>query len=269
MTKIIDGHVHLYPEKLMTAIMEWFEKTEGWTMPFKGTAAEHIGYLKNIGVDELMVLGYVHKAQMSRDINRWLADLSKKHAGIYPYASVFQDDLNKEEMVQEFLDQENFFGVKIHCFVQRVSAVDQRFEGVMKLLANRGKGLILHASSMPKDTPYIVPDHVEKLLREYPGMKIMVAHLGLPEYHKEYLKMMDKYPGLFLDTAYIFGNPRFNVDFLRDSLVNYGNRIIYGSDFPVMDYGPERAIDHIRSFNLGSKTEQLIFYDNARKFMGK
>lgn len=276
MYEIIDGHVHLYPEKLTRAILGWFEKNEGWVMPYKWSAEEHIKYLHNIGVTELMVLGYAHKAGISPEINAWLAALAEKYPEIRPYASVHQDDVLKTEMLKGFLDDHNFYGAKIHCFVQKVSAADPRFKDVLSLLAERKKGLVLHASSMPLNSPYITPSEIACILKEYSGLKIMIAHLGLPEYHTEYLRLLDKYENLYLDTAYIFGNQRSelifgnanaNSDFLKETLNNYTERIVYGSDFPVMDYPPEEAIEHIRSFALGLVKEEKIFYANAKKFM--
>lgn len=274
--KIIDGHVHLYPEKLMNAILKWFEN-QGWEMPYKWNVDKHIEYLHQIGVEELMVLGYAHKQGISQNINEFLVDLANRYPEVKPYACIHQDDEDKVRLLKSFLDEKDFFGVKIHCYVQKVSAWDKRFEEVYKMLAERKKGLVLHASSMPVNTPYITPEHVGKLLEEYPDMKIMVAHLGLPEYHKEYLRLIDQYENLYLDTAYIFGNPRLGsflgreietADFLKETLKNYPDKIIYGSDFPIMDYPPEKAIENICKFNLGQVAEKKIFHDNARKFMG-
>jgi hypothetical protein len=92
MYKIIDGHVHLFPDRLMNAIINWFERL-GCEMPFNWSYERHIEYLHNIGVSELMVLGYVHKAGMSKGINKWLADLSDKYPEVKPYACVHQDDI--------------------------------------------------------------------------------------------------------------------------------------------------------------------------------
>ncbi|MEG6523718.1 amidohydrolase family protein [Desulfotomaculum sp. 1211_IL3151] len=276
MYKIIDGHVHLFPERLMKAILVWFENEENWEMPFKWSAEKHIEYLQGIGTSEMMVLCYTNKAGTSEGLNEWLAALAKQYPEIRPYAAIHQDDMDKAKMLKVFLDQHRFYGVKIHSFVQRVSALDERFKEVLQLLAEREKGLVLHASSMPINSPYIRPDDVGFLLREYPGLKIMVAHLGLPEFHNPYLKLLDKYENLFLDTAYVFGNQRSDLiyaknksrEFLREALENYADRIVYGSDFPVMDYPPERAIEHIRSLVLGEEKEEKIFCSNAKKFMG-
>ncbi|GAB6178716.1 amidohydrolase family protein [Desulfotomaculum defluvii] len=278
MYKIIDGHVHLYPERLMKAILNWFEKHEGWDMPFKWPAEKHIEYLHNTGVSEIMVMAYASKVGTSQELNEWLANLTNQYPAIRPYACVHQDDIKKTEMLKIFLEQYNFYGVKIHCFVQRVSITDDRFREVLQLLSDRGKGLVLHASSMPAYSPLPTPDEVASLLREYTGIKIMIAHLGLPDYHNQYLKLLDKYENLYLDTAYIFGNQRYDIilgdnnksiDFLKETLKNYPDKIIYGSDFPIMDYPPEKAIEHIRSFGLGEEREEKIFYSNAQRFMGR
>jgi predicted TIM-barrel fold metal-dependent hydrolase len=277
MYKIIDGHVHLFPDRLMRAIITWFERF-GCEMPFNWSYEKYLEYLRGIGVSELMVLGYAHKAGMSKGINEWLADLSDKHPEVKPYACVHQDDINKTDMMKEFIDGHGFYGVKIHSFVQQVSANDKRFTEVLRFLSERGKGLVLHASSMPVNSPYTIPNEVEFLLREYTDLRIMVAHLGLREYHYDYLRLLDKYENLYLDTAMVFGNINPELiysfhnnesSFLEETTKNYSDRIIYGSDFPVVNYPPEDGIEHIRSLNLGAVREEQIFYANAKRFMGK
>lgn len=277
MYKIIDGHVHLFPDRLMQAIMTWFERF-GCVMPYNWNHEKHLAYLQSIGISEVMVLGYAHKAGMSRDINKWLADLSDKHPEVKPYACVHQDDINKTETMKEFIDRRSFYGIKIHSFVQQVSAADDRFTEVLRFLSYREKGLVLHASSMPVHSPFTTPDEVAFLLREYTGLKIMVAHLGLIEHHYEYLRLLDKYENIYLDTAMVFGNIHPELiysfhhnksDFLEETTKNYSDRIVYGSDFPVTDYPPEDGIEQIRSLNLGDAREEQIFYSNAKRFMGE
>jgi len=265
--KIIDGHVHILPDKLLRAIYRWFETNLGWEMPFQYDLEGYLGYLKEMGMSEVMALGYAHKAGMSWDLNEWLFNVKEKSPEIRPYLAVHQDDIEKEKMVREYL-RKGFLGVKVHCFVQRVGADDLRFFSVYKIIAEEEKGLVLHGSGMPVKAEFIAPDQVKKLLEAFPGMKIMVAHLGLPDYLEQYLRLVDKYKNLWLDTAYVLGNPKFNNKNLRSVFVNYSERIIYGSDFPIMDYSPKLAIEKLYSFNLGQSREELILFKNAEEFMG-
>ncbi|GAV22899.1 amidohydrolase family protein [Carboxydothermus pertinax] len=266
--KIIDGHVHLLPDKLLRAIYRWFEENLGWEMPFHYDLEGYLSYLGELGISEVMALGYAHKAGMSGGLNEWLFNAKEKYPWIRPYLAVHQDDLEKGKMVREYLSK-GFLGVKVHCFVQKVGADDPRFFEVFKILAEEEKGLVLHGSGMPITAEFVNPDQVKKLLKAFPGMKIMVAHLGLPDYLKEYLRLVDKYENLWLDTAYVLGNPKFNNKGLRTVFLNYAERIIYGSDFPIMDYSPKRALEELYSFNLGQEKEDLILYKNAEEFMGR
>ncbi|WP_226986714.1 amidohydrolase family protein [Carboxydothermus hydrogenoformans] len=266
--KIIDGHVHLLPDKLMRAIYRWFEENLSWDMPFKYDLEGYLNYLESLGISEMMVLGYVHKPEMSWGLNEWLNNVKEKYPQVKPYLAVHQDDRDKGKMVREFLGK-GFLGAKIHCFVQKVGADDLRFFEVYRILVEEGKGLVLHGSGMPVKAEFIFPEQVEKLLETFPGMKIMVAHLGLPDYLNEYLRLVDKYQNLWLDTAYVLGNPKFNNKYLRSVLLNYTERIIFGSDFPIMDYSPELALEELFSFNLGREKEDLILFRNAEEFMGR
>lgn len=269
--KLIDGHVHLLPKQLMRAIFNWFRRNRGWEMPYKMDTQEYITFLtEKLGAQEFMALAYVHKIGISQEINNWLADLADRNPGLKPFASVYQDDLDKELMLKELLDQRGFYGVKIHCAVQRISAGDERFKPVYKLLAERNKGLVLHASSMNSTSVQVTtPEEVAYLLDSFPGMKIMVAHLGVPEFLDSYVKLLERYQGLYFDTAILFGNPLLKSGHLESVLKAYPDKIIYGSDFPLVHNSPEQAIEELLAFNLGSVNEEKIFYSNAKRFLGE
>ena len=52
------------------------------------------------------------------------------------------------------------------------------------------------------------------------------------------------------------------IDFVRQ----WSDRIMYGSDFPILPFEYDREWQKIRSFNLGADVEQRLFYDNAARF---
>jgi len=264
---VCDAHVHLFPEKLTDAILDWFEEL-GWIMPYRLKVEDLIQHLRSSGVQAAFALGYVHKAGMAAGINLWLKELHDRHPYLYPFAAVHQDD-DIERVLSQALDEWNFPGVKIHTFVQKVAANDPRLWPVYRMVLDRGKGIVLHLSAMPMSSPFIGVGPLRDVLAHFPNLKVMIAHMGLPNDFELALKLAQEYPNVYLDTAYVLGNPRFSLeDRWLTAFATYPNKFVYGSDFPIMDYPPEAGIDVIKHSPLPLQIKERLLWKNAETFLG-
>lgn len=265
--KICDAHIHLFPDRLMEAILQWFV-THGWTMPYRQPVEDLLSYLENIGVTSAFVLGYVHKRDMAAGINLWLKDLCTKYSWLHPFAALHQEDLELESILSQALDDWNFPGIKIHTFVQKVAVNDERLWPMYRMLTERRKGLILHLSGMPIESPYARVEPLCEVLRFFPHLKVTIAHMGLPRDFSLAVKLAANYPNVYLDTAFIFGNPRFPIqDEWLKAIDQYPTKFIFGTDFPVMDYSPINAIQALKQLPLNEEVKALLLWDNAMKFL--
>lgn len=265
--KICDAHIHLFPERLMQAILVWFEK-QGWIMPYQQPVQDLLNYLETIGVSSAFVLGYVHKKDMASGINFWLKDLCEKHPWLHPFAALHQEDPAIESILSQALDEWNFPGVKIHTFVQKVSINDERLLPMYRMLCERRKGLILHLSGMPVESPFTKVKTLWDVLKSFPNLKVTIAHMGLPNDFSLAAKLAASYPNVYLDTAFIMGNPRFPVqeEWLKAIDAN-PSKYIFGSDFPVMDYSPKDAIQVLQQLPLAEEVKRQLLWDNAMRFL--
>ncbi len=265
--KICDAHIHLFPDRLMEAILHWFVK-QGWTMPYRQPVEELLSYLKTIGISSAFVLGYVHKRDMSSGINLWLKDICQKHSWLHPYAAIHQEDPELESIISQALDEWNFPGVKIHTFVQKVAVNDERFWPMYRMLNDRRKGLILHLSGMPIESPYTRVEALWDVLKSFPNLKVTIAHMGLPNDFSLAIKLASNYPNVYLDTAFILGNPRFPIqeEWLK-AIESYPTKFIFGTDFPVMDYPPSDAIQALNQLPFTDEVKNLLLWDNAMRFL--
>lgn len=265
--KLCDAHIHLFPDRLMGAILDWFVR-QGWTMPYRQPVKDLLQHLQDIGINSAFVLGYVHKKDMAAEINSWLNDLCGDYPWLHPFAALHQEDDHLEEILSRALDEWNFAGVKIHTFVQKVAANDNRLWPMYQMLNDRRKGIILHLSGMPVETSFTRVDLLLEVLRTFPNLKIIIAHMGLPNDFSIALNLIANYPNVYLDTAYIFGNPRFPIqeEWLR-AIETYPTKFIFGTDFPVMDYSPAKAIDVIYNLPLAQEIKTRLLWDNAMNFL--
>lgn len=266
--KICDAHIHLFPDRLMEAILDWFVQ-RGWTMPYRRQSVETLlNYLENIGVTSAFVLGYIHQKDMSAGINLWLKDLCEKYRWLHPFAALHQDDTELEKILSQALDEWNFPGVKIHTFVQQVAANDKRLWSMYRMLTERRKGIILHLGGLPTETPYTRVDSLQDVLKSFPNLKVTIAHMGLPHDFSLAVKLAASYANVYLDTAYLLGNPRLPLqeEWLK-AIDAYPTKFIFGTDFPIMDYSPLDAIQAANLLPLTKEVKTQLLWDNAMRFL--
>ena len=69
--KIIDFHVHLFPDKLFEAIWDSFVRNYNWNIIHRYYYKECIARLRQGGVDIIVYSNYAHRAGIAEGLNRW------------------------------------------------------------------------------------------------------------------------------------------------------------------------------------------------------
>ncbi len=263
-----DAHVHLFPEKLMQAIYHFFRDSYHWKLPFPAAPAALLQHLQEDGVAQAFVLAYVHKPGISRQVNRWLAELTKEHPWLIPFGAVHPLDVDLEQVLAEALDQYHFAGIKLHCLVQQISPDDETLFPIYEALVERSRGLIIHAGNFPlPDKKHLGVQRMVRVLRKHPRLNVIVAHLGLYDLFA-CRELLRQYRGLYLDTAFVFQNENFvpPLQEIADLITDFPDRIIYGSDFPFILEPPINGITRILELDLPPSLYSRLFYENARQF---
>ena len=263
-----DAHVHLFPEKLMQAIYHFFRNHYHWKLPFPAHPAALMEHLQKDGVNQAFVLAYVHKPGLSRQVNRWLAELTTEHRWLVPFGAVHPQDSDLEQVLSEALDQYSFAGIKLHCLVQQISPDDETLYPVYEALVARSRGLIIHAGNFPlADQKHLGVRRLARVLSKYPHLNVIVAHLGLYDLCA-YRELLRQYRGLHLDTAFVFQNESFvpPLQEIADLITDFPDRILYGSDFPFILEPPANGILRILELGLPPALYTRLFYENARQF---
>ncbi len=263
----IDAHIHLYPEKLMSAIFSYFDRIN-WHFPYRKDIPEALQYLKKNGLQKGFLLLYAHRAGMAHELNRWAAGLCRENAELVPFACFHPEDPEPEALVRTCLEDWNFAGFKLHFNVQRYFPEDPRFFPVYRGVEERGKAMVMHISSFPSKSDYLGADRLQAVLHHFPRLKIQVAHLGLPD-NQDFWRLMDKYPGIYLDTAFILGNPLFadSGQLVAATEERFPGRVLYGSDFPLICHDLKEVLDQISSLPWDHSFKRKILYENALNFL--
>jgi len=211
----------------------------------------------------------VRRPDLSREINRWLAGLAAGHDWLVPFGSVHPLDRDLPLVLKEALDRYRFPGLKLHCLVQQLRPDDERLFPVYEAVLERSRAMIVHAGSFPiPDPDRLGHRYIARVMQRFPRLKIIIPHLGLHDL-AEYRSMLAEYPGLYLDTSFVFQNAGFipPLDEIKALFSDFPERIIYGSDFPFILDPPEHGINRILELDLPLPERRDLFCGNAQAFL--
>ena len=274
MQRIWDSHIHLFPDRLLQAIWKWFAGA-GWRIPFSGRDPESLySTLKETGAERGFLLPYAHKPDISHDLNSWVRDFCHRHPRLIPFASVHPRDSELNSVLETALDEWGFAGLKLQLAVLRSRADDPSLFPIYRAALVRNKPVVIHAGTAPYQPHH--PEYealgLERLwpaLDAFPGLKLVIPHLGLNQM-EEAASLLQAHSGVHLDTSWALGHPELDLDpsQLRELFEAHPDRILYGSDFPLIEHDPLAGLRALRELELEPDTQDRILWRNARRIIG-
>ncbi len=264
--RYLDGHVHIFPDVWQQRIYRWFEEG-GWAIKYRHLSEEAIWQeVKSHGAEGASVLIYAHRPGIARELNRWLYGWAQERPELHLYGTVHPDDPDGPEIVKEALETFHFAGFKIHANVQRVRVDDERLEPLYRAVLDNDRSLIIHAGREPHRNDFVGVHFFRRLMVKYPSLRVQVAHLGYDELDA-FVDLLGSYPFMYLDTAAIPGTRlHCSADQLHTVIEQYPDRIIYGSDAPILEESLVRHRDRIWRASGTSARRTQVFRTNLERF---
>jgi uncharacterized protein len=110
---------------------------------------------------------------------------------------------------------------------------------------------------------FVKPVEFEQIVRDFPGLTIVLAHAGKPDWHQSAKDMALRYGNVYLDTALV--EPANLIKEYGD-LRDLGSKLLFGSDWPVV--GSYTALmDKLRAVGIAADVAEQVFRGNARRIL--
>jgi len=268
---VLDAHVHVFPDGLMDAVRGWFDQ-HGWPVRYRLTSRQLISFLLSRGVGHLVLLHYAHRPGMARELNRYVADLCREDPRVTGFATVFPGEPGAVDILFEAVGL-GLRGVKLH---QHVQCFDPAGDGVREVCAvcdEANLPLVAHLGREPRSPAYRCDPHaccsaekVERLLRDFPRLRLCVPHLGADEF-EAYRLLCGHYDNLWLDTTMMLAG--YFPGLHPKGLSEYpADRLMYGTDFCHLPYAWDRELAQIRRMGLSDHRLERLLHRNAEEFLG-
>jgi predicted TIM-barrel fold metal-dependent hydrolase len=264
---IIDVHTHLMPERLFRAVRTYF-RAHLWHPRYDAPAEELVQTLLASGVRRFVFMPYAHRGGMARSLNHWVANVQTTFAPHGIGLGTFHPDDGEliPELASQAFVQLGLRGAKLHPQVGRFALDDPRLDPLYERVIEHDALLLVHAGRRPEGGEHVGARAFSRLMRRFPALKVVVAHSGADEFDA-FFDLCGIYDNVYLDTAMVFnrflgGPPPIQ------RILEFQDRVLYGSDFPNIPYRVESAIQSVLDLRLGRALEEKLLFTNAARLLG-
>ena len=250
---VIDVHTHLSTrEQWGEAFVEVFDadRTGYSGVDLEVTPERHWGAMK--AASRAIVFGINSIALGMYTPNDAIASYAKAHPDkIIGFMSVDPNDPAALDEMDRCADDLGLKGIKMSPVYQHYDPNGDKARRVHRRAEALGLPILTHAAyHVISNTPmeWANPLLYDPVAREFPELKIILAHIGLPWY-TDAMVMIRKHPNVFADVS---GGVTLRPWWGRQALgACYENRVLhkllFGSDFPIATI--EQTVDALRNAN--------------------
>lgn len=276
---LVDIHVHFLPERVLRKVWAYFDAAEThygmtWPVRYRNSEPERLATLRALGVTRFAPLVYPHKPGMAGWLNGWVREFAEREPDAVPTATLYP-----EPSVVSYLDTALRAGVrcvKAHVQVGAYDPRDPLLDAAWGMLADAEIPVIIHCGHGPLRGEHTGLAVFEQVLARHPGLTVVLAHAGMPEY-SDALALVRDYPRVYLDTTMV-GVP-FTEAFMplpgewARRLVPIADRVVLGTDFPNIPYSYATQLRAIAGWaeadeRLGEPFLRAVLYDTPAKLLG-
>jgi len=267
---IVDAHVHFLPDNLQDAVWRWFDRlTPAWPVAYRCSTAEREVTLARLGVRHHTVLAYAHQPGMLRFLNDHTLGLAATMPTAIPTFTIYPEPGVAEETARCLAAGGRC--VKVHLQVGGFDAVDPLLDEAWEQLADTCTPVVLHAGAVADGSgneQWCGPGPVRRLLARFPRLRLVIAHMGAPDYDAFVEMAETRAGGLWLDTAMIFTDPPYlgpaPMHLVR-RLAGLRDQIVFGSDFPTIPHRYAAQLSGLAALGLGEDWLRSMLWHNGRR----
>jgi len=212
--------------------------------------------------------------------NEWTCRVAQEQPGLIAFISV-DPIMGQEAMLAEVLDKiddQGARGLKIHPGEGRFYPDDPSLGPVYEAMVKRGLPVISHGGLdiANPDPSYTRPAAFAGVAEQYPGLNLVIAHLG-NNFFDESVQMAAKYPNIFFDTsAVIPGDKQGEALDNQKALTNAEavqlirtigvERVMFGTDYPW--FNPLWDLKRFLKLDFSDSEKEALLAGNAKRILG-
>lgn len=260
---IIDFHVHCFAEEIAERAISSLSEATGLPPRSDGTVAGIRSSMKKAGIDKSVLLSIATKPQQSRKITQWASSIQDEN--LIVFGSIHPDSVDWEDELV-CISEAGMKGIKFHPDYQKFFVDDQKLFPIYEKAADLGLIIIFHAGvDIGLPAPYhCPPDRLRRVVKAFPGAKIVAAHMGGFQYWDEVESMLAG-EQLYFDTSFSL-HKMDKEQLLRIALKHGYDRLLFGTDSPWRDQSED--VVRLQGMRLPADVKEAILGGNAARLLG-
>ena len=266
MYQIFDAHCHIYPAdiapKAVSGVDSFYDGLP--VKPRDGTVATLLETGRAAGISRFLVHSVATTPHQVASINRFIArEVENNNGAFVGFGALHPDSADQEADVCDLVAL-GLKGVKLHPDIQRFPADSLKAMRVYELCQDAGLPVLLHTGDFRFD--YSNPNRVANVLRAFPKLTLIGAHLGGWSVWDDAVRTLSDFPNFIVDSSSCSG--WLKPGRMRQIIRAYGaDRVLFGTDYPM--WRQKEEIDALLRLDLTDGEYRRIFWDNAAALFGR
>ena len=264
----IDCHMHAFADNIADKAVEQLKEYYHVPAPYTGRVSEVMSVAAEVKLDGLVLLVAATRPTQVKPANNWVlsmrdAYLQERKAlsptnpapRIAHFGTYHPDDPNWLAEVRR-LRAAGIRGIKIHPEFQGIDLADPKLNDFFEEVKNDFVLLIHVGDPVVSPDNFSTPKKIARILDDFPGIKIIAAHLGGYRFWEEAYGCLAG-RDVYLDTSSSLCY--MDLDLARKIISKHGtDKILFGSDFPLHSPADEAAIIHRIPWLTASDKEKIL-----------
>lgn len=271
---LADIHVHFLPEKMLAKVWAFFDDAaehygQAWPIRYRYDEAERLRIARSLGMKAIPALTYPHKPGMAQWLNGWCTDFAARVPDAIHCGTLYPEPGVGGYVAEALAAGARLF--KMHVQVGGYAPDDPLLEPAWQALEEARVPVVIHVGSAPRPGEFTGAVRIARLLRAHPQLVLVIAHLGMSEYH-QFADLAEQYPGVHLDTTmagtdFIAEVAPLPADYIA-RLPGLVGKVVLGSDFPNIPYPYAHQLEALARLDLGDEWLRAVLWRNGARLLG-
>lgn len=263
--KIIDFHVHIFPDRIAKQAVEMLAKDSGEYQPrTDGTLKGLLASMDHAGIGRSVVANIATRPSQIRPILEFCFEI--QGARILPLISFHpSNSLEETEMIFAAAKEQGIKGVKLHPMYQGFTIDDTGMFEFYRLIESFDFFVIFHTGydiAFPGNTQADI-ERVRNISNLFKNLTIVTTHVGGWK-QWERVKVLASCENVYTETSMTLTEISQD-EFIR--IISYfdEDRVLFGSDSPWTDQ--KEMVERIMELSVNDRVKEKILYKNAERLL--
>jgi predicted TIM-barrel fold metal-dependent hydrolase len=265
--RIIDIHTHFFPGEIAKKTIDYLSE-KGMIKAYGGGALDSLKeYMQKDGVALSINAPIATRPEQVVSINRKMVEYNRIEKSVICLGTMhpFFGRVGNIEEEFDFLAKNGIKGIKMHTEYQEFYPDDGHLKKIYRACMKNNLVILFHAgadAAYDFDSTHGTPARFSNMLKSYPGLRAILAHMGgYRMWDEVYKQLVGK--DVYFDTAY---SVEMETSVFKGIVKEHGaDKILFGTDFPW-----ERAAAIIKKIEENAESleeREKIFHLNAEKLL--